>query len=58
MGRWLRALVLAALLAGAAGCGPPATAELDRPLPSNRFHPVRPTTAPRGDPRTTAQRGG
>ena len=47
MGRWARAGVLAAVLL--AGCGGPAdTLVLDRPLPSNRFHPVRPGTPPKG----------
>jgi hypothetical protein len=48
MGRWARAGVLAVVLL--AGCGGPAdTLVLDRPLPSNRFHPVaRPGTPPKG----------
>jgi hypothetical protein len=49
MAGWARAGVLAAVvLAGLAGCGgAPDTMVLDRPLPSNRFHPVRQGTQPR-----------
>jgi hypothetical protein len=61
MGRWATVGLLAAvLLGGFSGCGPPQAVELDRPLPSNRFHPVRPELQPKSTAKalTTAPSGG
>jgi hypothetical protein len=59
MGRWARAgVLLVGLVGGLVGCaGAPDTMVLERPLPSNRFHPVRQGTQPRGGAADPARPG-
>jgi hypothetical protein len=51
MGRWV---LVALLLGGLVGCSDtPQTLELDRPMPSNRFHPVQHGPQPKDADRGT-----